>query len=98
MTQLRKAAFINFGILVCCVFSLKVTYGQLAGQQPDSGQTVRIDTTLVSVPVVVSDRQGRYVSGPKASDFTLYEDNVKQPVDFFADTEEPISVALLLDT
>jgi len=67
-------------------------------QKQDSDQTFKIDTTLVSVPVIVSDRQGRYIAGLKASDFTLYEDRVKQPIAFFADTEEPINVALLLDT
>jgi VWFA-related protein len=67
-------------------------------QKQDSDQTIKIDTTLVSVPVIVSDRQGRYIGGLKASDFTLYEDRVKQPIAFFADTEEPINVALLLDT
>lgn len=66
-------------------------------QEPKQ-ETLKIDTALVSVPVIVSDRQGRYISGLKASDFTLYEDRVKQPIDFFADTEEPINVALLLDT
>ncbi len=66
--------------------------------QEQKQETLKIDTALVSVPVIVSDRQGRYISGLKASDFTLYEDRVKQPIDFFADTEEPINVALLLDT
>ncbi len=67
-------------------------------QKKDSEQTIKIDTTLVSVPVIVSDRQGRYIAGLKASDFTLYEDRVKQSIVFFADVEEPINVALLLDT
>jgi VWFA-related protein len=67
-------------------------------QKQESDQTIKIDTTLVSVPVIVSDRQGRYIAGLKASDFTLYEDRVKQQIAFFADTEEPINVALLLDT
>lgn len=66
--------------------------------QEQKQETLKIDTALVSVPVIVSDRQGRYISGLKASDFTLYEDRIKQPIDFFADTEEPINVALLLDT
>jgi len=72
--------------------------GAAQTQKQDSDQTFKIDTTLVSVPVIVSDRQGRYIAGLKASDFTLYEDRVKQPIAFFADAEEPINVALLLDT
>jgi VWFA-related protein len=72
--------------------------GAAQTQKQGSEQTIKIDTTLVSVPVIVSDRQGRYIAGLKASDFTLYEDRVKQTIAFFADAEEPINVALLLDT
>jgi VWFA-related protein len=82
--------------LTCC--AICGIAGAAQTQKQDSDQTFKIDTTLVSVPVIVSDRQGRYIAGLKASDFTLYEDRVKQPIVFFADTEEPINVALLLDT
>ncbi len=72
----------------------------VAAQTPkqDLEQSIKIDTTLVSVPVIISDRQGRYIAGLKRSDFTLYEDRAKRPIVFFADTEEPINVALLMDT
>jgi VWFA-related protein len=82
--------------LTCC--AICVVAGAAQTQKQDSDQTFKIDTTLVSVPVIVSDRQGRYIAGLKASDFTLYEDRVKQPIAFFADAEEPVNVALLLDT
>ncbi len=61
-------------------------------------ETLKVDITLVSVPVIVSDRQGRYVGGLQQQDFTLYEDGVKQEISFFAANEEPLTVALLLDT
>jgi len=73
-------------------------YAQQTGQKNDAEQTIKIETALVSVPVIVSDRQGRYISGLKAEDFTLYEDRIKRQIDFFADTEEQLNVALLLDT
>jgi Ca-activated chloride channel homolog len=59
---------------------------------------IKIDTNLVSVPVVVRDRQGRYVPGLKMEDFTLYQDGVKQTISFFGAEEEPLNVALLLDS
>ncbi len=83
---------------LCLLIGASVSHAQQREQKPDSEQTIRIETTLVSVPVIVSDRQGRYVSGLKASDFTVYEDRSKRPIDFFGDAEEPINVALLLDT
>ena len=56
------------------------------------------DKSLISVPVIVSDREGRYISGLKKEDFTIFQDGVKQKVDFFATYDEPLNIALLLDT
>jgi VWFA-related protein len=96
MNRFRRTVAAILGVLTCCVMWAIPAAAQT--QKQESDQTIKIDTTLVSVPVIVSDRQGRYIAGLKASDFTLYEDRVKQQIAFFADTEEPINVALLLDT
>src|SRR5262245_60564412 len=96
MNRFRRTVAAILSSLTCCAMCVIPAAAQT--QKRDSDQTFKIDTTLVSVPVIVSDRQGRYIAGLKASDFTLYEDRVKQPIAFFADTEEPINVALLLDT
>ena len=69
-----------------------------SGQKASNDDPIKVRTTLVTVPAVVSDRQDRYISGLKAADFRLYEDGVEQPISFFENTEEPINVALLLDT
>jgi Ca-activated chloride channel homolog len=96
MNRFRRTVAAILSSLTCCAMCVIPAAAQT--QKQDSDQTFKIDTTLVSVPVIVSDRQGRYIAGLKASDFTLYEDRVKQPIAFFADAEEPINVALLLDT
>jgi len=56
------------------------------------------DRTFVSVPVSVSDREGRYISGLEKDDFRIYQDGKEQKVTFFATEDEPVSVALLIDT
>lgn len=96
MDRLRRTVAAILSALACCAICVIAGVAQARKQDPD--QAIKIDTTLVSVPVIVSDRQGRYIAGLKASDFMLYEDRVKQSIVFFADTEEPINVALLLDT
>lgn len=63
-----------------------------------SDDAIKIDTRLVSVPVVVSDRNGRYIPNLTREDFTLLQDGVAQRIDFFATNEEPLTVALLIDT
>lgn len=67
-------------------------------QEVKRDDTIRINTTLVSIPVVASDRQGRYVAGLKLEDFSLYQDGVLQTISYFGTDEEPLNVALLLDT
>ncbi len=61
-------------------------------------ETIRVDTRLVSVPVVVSDRNGRYVPNLTAADFTVFQDGAQQNIEFFAAVEEPLTIALLIDT
>jgi VWFA-related protein len=56
------------------------------------------DKMFVSVPVSVSDREGRYISGLEKDDFRIYQDGQEQKVSFFATEDEPVSVALLIDT
>lgn len=84
--------------LISSALAFVTVCAQQVDKRSDQEQTLKIETTLVSVPVIVSDRQGRYIPGLKAEDFTLYEDRTKRQIDFFADVEEPVSVALLLDT
>lgn len=67
-------------------------------EEVSAGDVVRINTTLVTVPVSVLDRQGRFVSGLRREDFRLFEDGVEQPIVHFEPTEMPFTVALVLDT
>jgi len=67
-------------------------------QGRDQRQPIRVQSALVTVPVIVSDRHGRYVAGLSAEDFVLYQDDDEQSIDLFASSEEPIHLALLLDT
>ena len=67
-----------------------------AGQEP--GRPVfRSTTSVVSLNVTVTDGE-KLVTGLGASDFEVYEDNVRQEVSFFESTDVPMDVILLLDT
>lgn len=68
------------------------------GQELRPVDVIKIDSNLVSVPVIVSDRNGRYISGLAVERFTLYDNSTQQKIAFFDNTEEPLNVALLLDT
>ena len=67
-------------------------------QEVDDGEAVKVETNLVTVPVIASDQGGRYVPDLKAEEFNLSEDNAEQKVAFFATVTEPFSVVLMIDT
>lgn len=61
-------------------------------------EPIKLGTTLVQVPVVVSERGGRYVSDLTRDEFAIFEDGIKQNIELFGSVEQPFSVALLLDS
>lgn len=67
-------------------------------EEVGEGDVVRINTTLVTVPVSITDRNGRYIPDLKQDDFRIYEEGVEQQVAYFVATEKPFTVVLMLDT
>jgi VWFA-related protein len=67
-------------------------------QEVGTDDVVRIETTLVTVPVSVMDRDGRYVADLRKEDFHVYENGVEQPLAYFAAVDKPFTVVLTLDT
>ncbi len=87
---------------ITAVSSLLVLSGAaLAQKKPATAEpdveVLRINTNLVTVPVSVADRQGRFIPGLKESQFHLYENGVQQKIAFFDNAESPFTVALMLD-
>jgi VWFA-related protein len=66
-------------------------------EEVGEGDVVRVNTSLVTVPVSVLDRQGRFVPNMKREDFRLFENGVEQSLAYFEPAEKPFTVALLLD-
>jgi len=73
--------------------------GQVEKPQQDPQQpSIKIGTNLVTVPVIVTDRFGRFVTGLSRNQFTVREEGSAQKIEDFSSTEAPFSVALLIDT
>ena len=68
------------------------------GGRQEKLDVVRIDTTLVTVPVSVLDRNGRFIPDLQKEDFHIYEDGIEQEIAYFASIEKPCTVILMLDT
>ena len=67
-------------------------------EEVEAGDVIKVNTTLVTLPVSVMDRDGRYVPNLRKEDFRLWEDGVEQQVAFFSSVDKPFSVVLMLDT
>jgi Ca-activated chloride channel family protein len=86
-------------------------YAQKQSQSPQQTadeDIIRVNTTLVTLPVRVMDRRGKIVPSLTREQFHLYEDGVEQEITYFeppADgnnapdnsSSQPFTVALLLD-
>ena len=67
-------------------------------EEVGEGDVVKVDTTLVSIPVAVMDRDGKYIPDLTKDNFRIWENDVEQKVAYFASTEKPFTVALVIDT
>jgi VWFA-related protein len=69
-------------------------------EDPDRprGQTaIAVAVDLVSLQALVTDPKGNVITGLKAENFTVYEDNVKQEISHFAPVEANITVVMLVE-
>ena len=67
-------------------------------EEVEEGDVIRVDTTLVTIPVSVMDRDGKYIPNLRQQDFRIYEEGVEQQIAYFAAADKPFVVALLIDT
>ena len=61
-------------------------------------EIIKIDTDLVTTPVSVMDRNGRFIAGLKKKDFKIFENGVPQEITYFQSEETPFTVILMIDT
>ncbi|MEZ5425342.1 MAG: VWA domain-containing protein [Pyrinomonadaceae bacterium] len=64
----------------------------------DNPAPLTIETNLITIPVSVFDRNGFYIPDLKQENFQVYEDDLEQEIAYFASSEQPFTVIILLDT
>lgn len=63
----------------------------------DDDEPIKIETELVNLNVRVVDRNNRPISNLSQSDFTVFEDNSPQQIEFFSRSEVPTNYSLVID-
>jgi Ca-activated chloride channel family protein len=67
------------------------------GKDDDENEVIKVETNLVTMPVSVLDRDGRFISGLQKQDFEIFENGVQQKIDYFQSVEQPFTVIMLID-
>jgi Ca-activated chloride channel homolog len=66
-----------------------------AGALPRSN--IRVDSTLVLIPVTVTDPLNRFVTGLDKDNFRIFEDKAEQEVVQFSSEDAPLSLGVIFD-
>ncbi len=68
----------------------------------DDVPVIRADVEVVYILATVRDRKGRYVADLSRQDFDVYEDGVKQNIEYFnyesGEQAQPLTIVMLIDT
>src|SRR5947207_2521295 len=78
--------------LIICILNVSA---QTPVETPEA--PIKVETLLINIPLVVSDRDGRHIGGLAKEDFTILLDGEKQTIEYFADADESVSVAIIID-
>jgi Ca-activated chloride channel family protein len=94
------AKYLTWASLASCIALLFGPIpGRLLAQSPATTRpTFRADSQLVLVPVTVTDRDHKTISGLRPQNFTIFEDQAPQQVASFSSEDAPCSVGLVIDT
>jgi Ca-activated chloride channel family protein len=79
-----------FGAAWTCGLAVTLVAGQPQGRFRAGIELVSLNVTVMEGP--------KYVTGLEQDDFEVYEDGAKQPITFFSRIQQPIALAILLDT
>lgn len=61
-------------------------------------EVIKVETSLITIPVSVFDRNGLYIPGLKQENFKIFENGIEQEIAYFGTSDKPFTVVLLLDT
>src|SRR6266496_4456691 len=91
----RRSAFVVSCVLF--VLSLEFPVFSLSASSAQDPVFKSGSSELVVLPVVVTDRHGRYVSDLPGDHFFVYDNGRRVPVDLFTNEDTPVTVGLILD-
>jgi VWFA-related protein len=87
----RRSTFV---VLTFVVLSSSFSVLSSSPQEPAFKSS---STELVVLPVIVTDKQGRYVSDLPGAQFTVFDNGRRVPIELFTNEDTPVTVGLVID-
>jgi Ca-activated chloride channel family protein len=84
---------LDMWFLASCLFS----HPFVTAQDTSHEHVLTVDTRFVLLPVMVTNREGHFVSGLDVSNFRVYENGRPQKIDVFRNSDVPVTVGLVVD-
>lgn len=94
---MRHPIYWLWGMLGIVVFSATVFAQTSATTPAQQDERVVVGTNLVTLNVIVTDRDGRYVKGLTRNQFELYDEKTKQNIAHFSADASPVSLGIVLE-
>lgn len=95
---MKRALLILLVVAFAQTAAFAQTKPETPPQEPKDIDTLKIDTDLVTVPLIATTRDGVYITDLRKEEFTITEDGVAQEIAFFGKVAAPFHLVLLLDT
>jgi Ca-activated chloride channel homolog len=88
---------------IACILGLVLAAAPIsppmpADQTAETQTTIKVEVTLVVVPVIVTDAKGRYVPGLKEPEFHIFENGKEQKIAKLIPETDSFTVVLMVDT
>lgn len=99
MNRTTAARILGLGLVAAVIaFAISTSPQPASHAQEQDDDVIRVSTELVVLNATVIDKNGKFVSGLKPSEFHLFEDGTEQKVLNFSTEKTPFAAAILLDT
>jgi VWFA-related protein len=84
-------------VLPCIPAFLLFCFSALPATAQDQPSFKSGSAELVVLPVVVTDKQGKFVSDLTTGQFTVFDNGRRMPIEFFTNEDTPVTIGLVVD-
>src|SRR5215213_7068238 len=91
----QRSSLLAFGLCLSALLPFCFSALPASAQAPPSFRSG--SSELVVLPVVVTDKQGRYISDLDSDRFSIFDNGRRVPVEIFSNEDTPLTVGLIID-